>query len=365
MKIVSCVARLTFTGADGSPRGYGAGYVADVLRGSRAAKITERGHHQLSTFGLLAEMAREDIVSMISQLVDANMLARSGTEFPTVITGHAARALLKGEMSAALLRQKTTETWATGSGYTSDGAQARPLAREEHALFDVLRTLRRAIAAEMAVPPFIVFSDAVLEDLCRVRPGTVAAFGGIRGVGQRKQADFGERFVHAIVEHCRGAGIALDIATPPPPVFAYSAQTRSVKSLPAGDPNRPLHSLPDSVRTAFDMFERGASVEDVASQTRRAVSTVGGYLAEFIQRYRPETVRAWVDDATYRLITETSDGIPLTDENSTQFGLRIGAIHQALVARQTDERALATYEQIRVVVTHRAAKQLAHTAREK
>lgn len=357
MKIVSCVARLSFMGADGSPRGYGAGYVADVLRGSRAAKITERGHTQLSTFGLLAQMARDEIVSMISQLVDGGFLARSGTEFPTVITGPAARALLKGETPATLLRQKHTDAWVSGSGYTADGAKARPLSHPEHALFDTLRSLRRAIATEMCVPPFVVFSDAVLEDLCRARPSTIAAFGTIRGIGQSKQASFGERFVQAIIHHCGASGLDLDAAPPPSSAAApaYSPRTRSVKSLPAGDPNRPLHSLSESVRTAFDLFEKGATVDEVATHTRRAVSTVGGYLAEFIQRYKPDTVRAWVDDATYRLIAETSDGLPLTEENSTQQGLRIGAVYQALVAKQPDERALATYEQIRVVVTHRAA----------
>ena len=356
-KIVSCVARLSFMGADGSPRGYGAGYVADVLRGSRAAKIIDRAHDKLSTFGLLAQMPREEIVSLISQLVDAHMLARAGTEFPTVITGPAARALLKGEQQATLLRPRAGEETGVHAGaYTADGAKARALSHQEHALFDTLRSLRRAIATEMSVPPFVVFSDAVLEDLCRVRPSSVAAFGTVRGIGQSKQTKFGERFVQAIVNHCRASGLDLD-ATPPPSATApaYSPRTRSVKSLPAGDPNRPLYSLTESVRTAFEMFEKGATVDEVATHTRRAVSTVGGYLAEFIQRYKPETVRAWVDDATYRLISETSDGIPLTEENSTQHGLRIGAVYQALVAKQPDERALATYEQIRVVVTHRAA----------
>ena len=346
-KIVSCVARLSFMGADGSPRGYGAGYVADVLRGSRAAKITERAHDKLSTFGLLAQMPREEIVSLISQLVDAQMLARAGTEFPTVITGPAARALLKGEQQATLLRQKSTDTWASGSGYTADGAKARALSHPEHALFDTLRSLRRAIATEMSVPPFVVFSDAVLEDLCRVRPSSVAAFGTVRGIGQRKQASFGERFVRAIVDHCRASGLDLDaVSSPSTTAPAYSPRTRSVKSLPAGDPNRPLYSLTESVRTAFEMFEKGATVDEVATHTRRAVSTVGGYLAEFIQRYKPETVRAWVDDTKYQLISDAAAKLP---------DPRFGAIYSAL-GGTAEEPGKATYEEIRVVMNHREAR---------
>jgi ATP-dependent DNA helicase RecQ len=87
-------------------------------------------------------------------------------------------------------------------------------------LFERLRALRRSVAAEREVAAFVIFSDATLRELARVRPSTMRSFGGVKGIGERKLADFGRRFGLEIVSYCREKGIATDVrdvATAPQP----------------------------------------------------------------------------------------------------------------------------------------------------
>ncbi|MEC9374523.1 MAG: HRDC domain-containing protein, partial [Planctomycetota bacterium] len=77
-------------------------------------------------------------------------------------------------------------------------ADARPLSVEERQLFDQLRDLRRRIADERDIPPYVVFSDATLRDLIRVRPATLEQMLEVKGVGQRKLESFGSEFLEAL-----------------------------------------------------------------------------------------------------------------------------------------------------------------------
>jgi hypothetical protein len=77
----------------------------------------------------------------------------------------------------------------------------------DEGLFEELRALRRQIADERSVPPFVVLSDAVLRDMARSRPATIEALAGIRGIGEQKLADLGTRLVNAITMYCREHGL--------------------------------------------------------------------------------------------------------------------------------------------------------------
>ena len=90
----------------------------------------------------------------------------------------------------------------------------------DRGLFDDLRDLRRQIADERALPPFVVFSDAVLRDMARLRPASVEAMSTIKGIGDRKLADLGQRFVDAIKGYCREHGLT------PGPSLSASNQPR-------------------------------------------------------------------------------------------------------------------------------------------
>ncbi|MFM9957995.1 MAG: RecQ family ATP-dependent DNA helicase [Phycisphaerales bacterium] len=221
-KIISCVYRVG--------QNFGAGHVADVLRGKLTPKVTERGHDRLTTFALLRDLPKETIVSCVHQLVDAGALQVSGGEYPVITMTGTSREFLNGTRRARLLEAKrepvTEPTRARagrggggggGGGGSVGGARglegpAVELSKDESALFESLRGLRREIAAELGVPPFVVFADTTLEELCRVRPSSMESLATVKGIGRKKLEQFGARFLEYVGTWCRDHGMNADAA---------------------------------------------------------------------------------------------------------------------------------------------------------
>lgn len=214
-KIVSCVARLKV--------GYGAAYVADILRGHAGDKGAARGHTTLSTFGLLRGCSKETLVSCIDQLTDSGALIRSSDQYATVTLGPAAAPVLKQELRIELfdvaglgVEEAPLQHAAGGASFTRKRARrpapgdGEPLSLAESELFESMRRLRRSIADELGVPPFVVFADTVLDQLARRRPGSLETMRSVKGVGTAKLAQFGERFLDHIRSHALNHGLALD-----------------------------------------------------------------------------------------------------------------------------------------------------------
>ena len=136
----------------------------------------------------------------IDQLIGQGLLARSDGEYPTVtLTAHGAR-VLRGEEAAGPLSRAPRPTRSRAAA--SDHARGDDGAGEayDRGLFETLRSLRRGLAQERGVPPYIVFSDVALRDMARRRPTTPAAFLMVKGVGEWKAEEFGPKFLGAIRE---------------------------------------------------------------------------------------------------------------------------------------------------------------------
>ena len=278
-KILSAVVR---TG-----QRYGASYVIDVLRGSRGEKVLQRGHDTLPTFGVCKGMPAGLLGNYIDQLIDDELLVRSDGEYPTLSLGPTAMDVLRGATQAVLRMPKQTLAARGKRRRRDDGersAPARDLTAAEQGLFEALRQLRRGIANELAVPPFVVFSDATLDELARLRPTTPAAFLRVKGVGQKKLESFGERFLAAIAQHGERNGLAAVAATKAPPrepvVVAEDGPVRAAARAEAAA-----------------LFRAGAGIDDCVSQIGRAMSTVVGYLVEWIAEERPASIAPWVAPA--------------------------------------------------------------------
>jgi ATP-dependent DNA helicase RecQ len=310
-KILSCVYRVG--------QAWGAAHVADVLRGSKAAKIIERRHHELSTFGLLANMPREAILSFINQLLDQGLLERSPGEFPTLRLTADSAAALKGQRPVELFRPKQLAENNTAPSF--DGEPAVPLTAPEVDLFESMRVLRRDIATELNVPPFAVFADTTLEELARVRPGSPASFVCVKGIGQTKLGTFGPRFLAHIRDYCDRNGLALD-------AVAGSRPRRAV-SRPAKGPSRPRP-------LAVQMFTDGRSIDEVAQALGVAHNTAAAYLADFILTARPASIEAWVSGDTYKAVADAA----------SKHG------HNLLRPIFDHLGGSIPYEQIRLVVNH-------------
>ena len=194
-KILSCVAR--------AGERFGAEHIVDVLLGANTERIRRWGHEQLSTYALMKGTPRPALTNMLYQLIDNGLLERTVDERPVLRLNDASRDVLRGNRAVQLLQPKTKikktrvaeESWADVDG----------------GLFERLRNLRRKLATERGVPAYVLFNDATLRDMARVRPGSPDSLLGIRGVGERKLADLGEHFLGAISAYCRENRLPLDV----------------------------------------------------------------------------------------------------------------------------------------------------------
>ena len=194
-KVLSCIAH---TGER-----FGAAHIVDVLVGADTERVRRWGHEKLATHGLLKDIERKTLTNMLYQLIDDGLLERTNEEFPVLRLNDAAREVLCGQRAVRLIQPKVKvkkTRFAEKSWEDVDSG-----------LFESLRELRRQIANERKVPAYVVFGDATLRDMARVRPGTAASLLNIRGVGERKLADLGQRFLDQIESYCRENRLALDV----------------------------------------------------------------------------------------------------------------------------------------------------------
>ncbi len=199
-KILSCVLRLR--------QRWGLGQVVDVLRGRDTVKIRDNRHDELSTFGLLAETPVGELRGYVEQLLDGGYLLQDGDRYPVLGVTEAGRELLRereGDGGFDLYRQRRPQK---PRPVRAPGGPGRAVLEAidswegvDRDLFDRLRELRRALADERQVPPYVIFHDSTLRDMARRRPTTREALLAVYGVGEKKAADPGPHFLEAIAAH--------------------------------------------------------------------------------------------------------------------------------------------------------------------
>jgi ATP-dependent DNA helicase RecQ len=192
-KILSCVAR--------AGERFGAKHIIDVLMGADTERVRRWQHEELSTYGLMKQSDRKTLTNVLYQLIDGGLLERTAEERPVLRLNDASREVLRGQRAVQLLQPKTKVRKSRIAENSWEDV--------DRGLFETLRSLRREIADERRVPAYVVFSDATLRDMARLRPSTTAALLNVRGVGDRKLADLGQRFLEQIVTYCRANRLPL------------------------------------------------------------------------------------------------------------------------------------------------------------
>lgn len=185
-KALSCVYRLG--------QRFGLGYVVEVLRGVNNQRIRKWGHDKLAVYGIGREQSHEHWVSVLRQLIHLGFLTQNIALYSAVQLTESARPVLRGEipLQLAVPRVVNLKPKANQKSYTG---------LYDRKLFAKLRKLRKAIADEGDIPPYVVFSDATLLEMADLLPVTASELLTINGVGQRKMERFGTPFMSLIREH--------------------------------------------------------------------------------------------------------------------------------------------------------------------
>jgi ATP-dependent DNA helicase RecQ len=265
-KILSCVARVK--------ESFGVGHVISVLRGENTENVRRRGHDKLSTFGLLQKHGKAEVRDWIYQLLGQKVLLQVGDEYPILRLNDASWEVMRGKREVRLVQ--------LARGKKREKARTETVSWEgvDPELFEALRRLRRQLAEERKVPPYVVFTDATLRQLARQRPTTPEKMRLVSGVGEAKLRDYGERFLEAIRQHG-------GVPAAPPQAEAAPAARRA----PA-----------DERTEAFALFRQGVSVAEVMERLGQGHSNVLNYLHDYIGAERPRSLAPWVPDDVYQRV---------------------------------------------------------------
>ena len=184
-QFLSCIARL----AQRRER-YGVAYVIEILRGGATQRVITRDHSSLSVYGIGKDLGLNEWRDIARALLHQGLMAQSQDGYAVLSLNEASWQVLRGERAVQVGEsikpargRRATKPVATGG---------------DDALFEALRTLRKRLADEAGMPPYIVFNDASLRDMAQRQPTTLAEFATILGVGQAKLARYGNQFVELI-----------------------------------------------------------------------------------------------------------------------------------------------------------------------
>ncbi|MDD3305481.1 MAG: DNA helicase RecQ [Acetobacterium sp.] len=257
-KILSCIYRMK--------NRFGLNMVISVLRGSKNKKVLEMGFDQLSTYGLMQAQSAESLREIIMTLVAKGYIVVTADEYPVLKLTPAASGILKG--SETVFHKKHLLNIKAAKTKTPD--KAKSLIDCDEALFEELRTLRRSIAQEKGLPPYVIFPDATLKEMAAYFPRSQAEFLKINGVGQTRYDHYGEVFIEAITDFAQNNPIAI---RPRLEAEADPLETRIRQK----DREERITKTP-SWELSYDLFKQGLTVSDIAKQRELTENTVLSHL---------------------------------------------------------------------------------------
>jgi len=236
-KILSCVIRLE--------EKVGIGMVIDVLRGSGKKEIYQKLYHQIKTYGAGRDISYFDWREYVGQIINLGLLEVAYHEKSTLKLNPASWEVLKGQRSVELAnlvsvkekieeRQKQAKKKVESSG---------------NPLFEKLRALRKSLAEEKGLPPYLVFTDATLQEMTRLLPTSLSDLREVSGVGEFKLETYGADFLSEINQ--------------------YIARTKKGKQATGG-----------TKMVTFEMHEKGMSVEEISKERNLKEQTILNHLID-------------------------------------------------------------------------------------
>jgi ATP-dependent DNA helicase RecQ len=308
-KFLSCVHRCN--------QRFGTKYIIDVLRGSKDKRVLANRHDQLSTYGIGKDRTGDEWKVLSRALLHQGLLSET-TDGYSVLQ-------LNALSKEVLLKQRVVMVALPNTPQVLDEKSAISRSQAEE-LFDRLRSLRKRVADQQSVAPYIVFADSSLKLMSQQRPQNLSEFAEISGVGSRKLAQYGQQFVTEIRAFCQEHGFAL---APEETVILPALQTRE------RDTATPTH-----LQTCH-LFQQGLSPTQIAEKRQMAQSTVMQHLEVLIEARQ-------ITDIDRLVPTETQQVIRRAIEEMGDMSLK--TIREHL-------KEAFTYEEIKVVRAAWRAKQ--------
>lgn len=252
-KILSCIKR---TGER-----FGSGLITDVLKGSNSAKLKTMGFDKLSTYGIMNEYSKDTIKEIIAYLISEGFINIRGDKYPVLSLNLKARSLLMDDEQLVIKRLIAKEHQKT----------QKSLLSSDNELFEKLRQIRKEIADSKNVPPFVIFSDATLKDMCSKLPTNVETMLGVSGVGEFKLEKYGTSFIKAIDEYVNESSTIVPEFEP-----AENRKEKSEKAVKT-----------DTRLITYNMYTSGKSLDEICKERGLSQVTIEGHLLDCLEKGLP------------------------------------------------------------------------------
>lgn len=265
-KFFSCIKR---TGES-----FGAHHIIDILRGSNSRKILQRGHHRLSTYNIGSELSKNQWLNLTRQFITKNLLSK-GAEFGDLHLTPKGEAVLYG-------REKFMGRFPEDSGRQGTDKK-KEVPDYDPLLFDLLRNLRKKIADEQKVPPYVIFPDKTLMELAWYFPQSESTFRQIYGVGNRKAEKYASLFIEVIQSYSKENNLKEKLIT----------SKRNRKS--GISTNRKIGKKRHEA--IGEMYNSGKSIEEIAADFNIKTPTVIDHLFKYYQDGNTLTSNAVIQES--------------------------------------------------------------------
>ncbi len=240
--VLSCIVRM------GQKR-FGKTIIAQVLTGSKNKKVLELRLNKLPTYGLMKEKSTKEVTDFIEFFISQELIAVDHGTFPTLYIKEKGKGVLLGK---EIVKRK-------------EAVQTKQVAVNDP-LFEELRMVRKEIAEKENVPPFVIFADTALKDMCVKQPQSREEFLTITGVGQNKLEKYGEQFIEAITDYL---------------VQNPGRKDEAIKGTDGIE--KPKKATPNSHLETYTFYKEEMSAEEIAEHRDLALSTVENHLIQCMQ----------------------------------------------------------------------------------
>ena len=242
---------------------FGAGHIVDIVTGSRSKKILRLGHDRIKTHGVGRHKPKTFWHRLTDTMLHRQLLTTDGERFPILKLTPAGEDVLFGRATFTMRRLKEDKKAVPAS----EPVTATRLPKPNAELFTALAELRRRIATEENVPPFVIFSDRSLREMCCILPNNEEEFLAIHGVGKAKLSRYGDRFLDAIAQE-RTTHPDLQPTAPIP------------HTPPAPKTGRPAVS--ETVMISGSLAAQGLSLAEIAAKRQLKISTIAAHLGRYL-----------------------------------------------------------------------------------
>jgi len=248
MKFLSCVAR--------SKERFGMLHIIDVLRGGKNQKIVVNKHDQLSTYGIGKDKTVDEWRMLGRSLLHQGLLEQTSDGYSILKLNALSWEVMRKQRTVSIavpIAQKVT--WEDSGGKAAD----------VEVLMQKLRSLRKQLADEQAVPPYVIFHDSTLKLMAQMQPKTLDEFGNLSGVGSHKLSQYGKSFLAEIQAYCQEQGLP-------------EKTINQVHFSPS--PSSPS----DTELTTLELYNQGLSIQEIAQKRNVKTTTIISHLSNLIEK---------------------------------------------------------------------------------